>query len=114
MIDESNGVVVVPAAGSAPVRARWRRPVVQSALVALGMTQADVAPLVGMASGTFSRSVTDSREPTLTETVAVAAVLNLDLAEMIEIVPAQASRPKSQAGVGGDALILHRQGTRRK
>ncbi len=114
MIDESNGVVVAPAGVAAPLRARWRRSVVQSALVAQGMTQADLAPLVGMAAGTISRSVTDSREPTLTETVAVASVLGLGLDQMIEIVPVQASRPKSLAGAAGDALILHRQGTRKK
>ena len=114
MYQESNGVAVVPAAEAVPVRARWRRSAVQSALVGLGMTQADLAPLVGMAAGTISRSVTDSREPTLSETVAVASVLGLGLDQMIEVVPAEASRPKSQAGVGVDALILHRQGTRKK
>lgn len=119
MISESNGsatngVAVAPARASAPIRARWRRSVVQAALVGLGMTQADLAPLVGMAAGTISRSVTDSREPTLSETVAVASVLGLGLDQMIEIVPSAASRPKYPAGDAGDALILHRQGTRKK
>ena len=115
--ENGNGIVnggAVAEAGGPPVRARWRRSVIQAALVTNGMTQTDLAGAVGVAMGTISRSVTDAREPTLRESVAVAEVLGLNLMDMIEVIPAKASRPKSQAGgVVESGAVLHR-GTRRK
>lgn len=80
------------------IRARWKRGAVLAALAASDMTQAELAERIGVSLQTINRSLTDSREPSLSETMAVASVFGLDVASMTEVVDVNAPRPKYRAG----------------
>lgn len=79
-------------------RARWNRAAIVAAMLKADLTQAELAERIGVSLGTINRSLTDIRQPTLAESVAIAGVLGLALEDVYEIVPVGAPRPKSRAG----------------
>ena len=60
--------------------ARWNRAAIVAAMLKADLTQAEVGRSgSGVSLGTINRSLTDIRQPTLAESVAIAGVLGLAL-----------------------------------
>ena len=55
--------------------ARWNRAAIVAAMLKADLTQAELAERIGVSLGTINRSLTDIRQPTLAESVAIAGVL---------------------------------------
>ena len=65
-------------------RARWNRAAIVAAMLKADLTQARLAERIGVSLGTINRSLTDIRQPTLAESVAIAGVLGLALEDVTD------------------------------